>query len=229
MLVKVLMRSPVATVDPHASIDEVKAAMARDTVPEVPVVDGNGSFLGIVTARDVALASASTVPELAHWECRPVLHHVRVRDAMTEDRWAVPPDARVEDVAHDLAARWRDAAPILDDRRLVGLVTARQLLASLVRDLPVESFAGPRRIVVRVGYGDDEAAVLRVAADIVGDRHARVVVVRGDGVTTLLDAALREDADLIIAGAAVATALTRTAPCAVLAIPSSGGDGRADG
>ena len=177
MRVKVVMRSPVATVGPEATIDDAKAAMTRDAVPEVPVVDDDGALLGIVTARDVAAASVSTVSVLAQWECPVAARRVRVRDAMTDDRWAVPPEMTIADVARGLATRRRHAVPVLDDRRVVGLVTARRVLAILLQDLPAQA-QGPRHIVVRVGCDSEAPAVLGAAVDLVREHQAKLTVVQ---------------------------------------------------
>ena len=51
---------------------------------------------------------------------------------------------------------------------------------------------------------------------------ARLVVVRGGaGDAAVVDAARRDEADLIVADSTSASSLLTTAPCAVLAIPSA--------
>jgi len=54
--VRELMRSSIACVPPDTDVRTVAALMIRDAIDAVPVVDENGSALGIVTGSDLAVA-----------------------------------------------------------------------------------------------------------------------------------------------------------------------------
>jgi CBS domain-containing protein len=177
MLVKVVMRTPIVTVRPGATLDEARAVMARDGLREVPVADAGGLLLGVVTARDVAGAGASTVPVLAQWDWLATGSHVCAGEVMTRDTWAVAPDAPIDEVAACLAARRRETVPVVDDRRIVGQVTVRQLLAAFVRELAGAGTRGPRRIVARVGCGAGGGAVLAAAVELARRHRAHLTLV----------------------------------------------------
>src|ERR671924_209453 len=54
-LVREIMDSAPATVSPDASVEEVVRTLRNNELPGVPVVDGDGQCVGIVTEADLVL------------------------------------------------------------------------------------------------------------------------------------------------------------------------------
>ena len=66
---------------------------------------------------------------------------LRLRDIMTTDVVSVPPDATLREVAEVLAERQVSGAPVVDGGRVVGVITA----TDLVRFESPEAAPRPRR------------------------------------------------------------------------------------
>jgi len=109
--VRDLMTSAVVSVGPDEPIDQVQALMERKHIRHVPVVDGAGRVLGVVSHRDVIqrslLEDTGAVSEIMAWKadtieaddtlskaarimldqkygCLPVVEHGRLAGILTE-------------------------------------------------------------------------------------------------------------------------------------------------
>ncbi|MGY1841523.1 MULTISPECIES: CBS domain-containing protein [unclassified Modestobacter] len=163
-----LMTPDVVTVPPEASAKRAAEIMARHGYAALPVVDGEGAVIGIVAEADVL---RSRLPQ------DPRLHMVRepehaappplVRGVMTSPVVTVPATADVADVARLFVDRRLRSAPVVDGARLVGMLSRRDLLRTLVRS-------------------DDEVAtdVLRLVEAYTGEL-AGWSVTAADGVVTV--------------------------------------------
>jgi len=109
--VRDLMTSAVVSVGPDEPIDSVQSLMERKRIRHVPVVDGAGRVLGVVSQRDVLqralLEDSGAVSEIMSWKtatidadeplskaarvmlgqkygCLPVIEHGRLAGILTE-------------------------------------------------------------------------------------------------------------------------------------------------
>ncbi len=124
-----LMSRPAVT----ATADEMLAAVARrmrdHRVGSVIVVDGDRP-VGILTERDLLRATGSGAQP----------DRDRVDDWMTRDPDAVSPDRTAADAFASLAEHGYRHFPVVDDDRLVGVVSIRDLL-KLAQIQPAEAMA----------------------------------------------------------------------------------------
>jgi acetoin utilization protein AcuB len=144
MRIEPWMKHPVVTVKPRDSARHAREVMEKHRVNQLPVVV-DGHLVGIVTDRDLRDAFPS-VFELAEATGRhrrapgtdPAA--IPVEDVMTRDVLTLAPAAFIADAARLMRRQRVGAIPIVDGRRLVGIVTRSDLLDALVeltaRDLP---------------------------------------------------------------------------------------------
>lgn len=127
MTVMDLMRADVVTAPPTASVDELVERMRQELVGSV-VVTEDGSPVGIVTDRDVALAvvgDGETPDDLT-------------ADAlMTPDPATVAVDAAVPGVFDAMLDASIRRLPVVDGGELVGIVTLDDLVVFLAEELGV--------------------------------------------------------------------------------------------
>jgi CBS domain-containing protein len=118
------MSHPVTTVAPETPVRTAGALLASRGFTAVPVVDGERRLVGIVTEADLAVGRASAeVSRLVTWD-----EHYTVRDVMTPEPLTARPDDDIAAVvAEMLDARVR-SMPVLEDGRLVGIVSRRDVL-----------------------------------------------------------------------------------------------------
>lgn len=134
MDVKDLMSDHVISVSPEESVAVAARLMARHNVGALPVQDRDGSLCGILTDRDVVTRCVALE--------RP-MQQTSVARVMTARVASVPPTASVDQAAALLAKEQVRRLPVVQGRRLVGMVT----LGDLSRQAPAEETADVLREV----------------------------------------------------------------------------------
>jgi CBS domain-containing protein len=117
-----LMHSPVLTTTPETSVTEAAAGMVRARVGSAVVMQG--SFLaGILTERDVLRAAASAEDLLRS----------PVSAWMTPDPQSASPDTTAEDAAQLMLLHGFRHLPVVEGRRVLGVVSLRELFGVRIR------------------------------------------------------------------------------------------------
>lgn len=106
--------------------DLVKAAQAmkRHNVGAMPVVQDD-RLLGIVTDRDICVEAVAA-------GCDP--HQCKVRDFMTAEPVTICPPATLEEAAELMARYQVRRLPVVDQGRLVGIISLGDLAVNLTDD-----------------------------------------------------------------------------------------------
>src|SRR5579883_3353147 len=178
MRAREMMSTPVVTVRPETPLKAVAEAMAAHRVSGVPVVDGDGRLVGIVAESDF----------LAKMEDGPgrVPAPRTARDLMTTPVITAGPDATVRELARLMAAHDVNRIPIVEDGRVVGIVTRADILRTLARPDPAIT----------------EEVRWRLATDLWIDT-SRIDVTTRDGIVTIAGTVdTRTEAELVARWAA---------------------------
>jgi CBS domain-containing protein len=102
------------------TLAEAARKMWRQQTGSLLVVDGE-DLVGIVTERDILKAVAQGVE----------LHDTRIRQVMSKDIVTVSPGTSLREAAAIMADRWIRHLPVLDEGRLVGVISQRDLAGVL--------------------------------------------------------------------------------------------------
>jgi CBS domain-containing protein len=131
-----VMTREVVTVAPDTSVKSVAEILATRGFTAVPVVDDEHRLRGIVTEADVLRGRMLPDPRLRLRRERgdgsappPLL----VRGVMTAPVRTVEATADVADIARLFVEERLRSVPVVDRGRLVGIVSRRDLLRTLVR------------------------------------------------------------------------------------------------
>ena len=117
-----LMSTPVVDVDPQTSVADAAAAMVAAGVGSAVIMQD--SFLaGILTERDVLRAAASGED----------LRASPVADWMTPDPRSAGPDAAAEEAAQIMLLHGFRHLPVVEGKRVSGVVSLRDLFAARIR------------------------------------------------------------------------------------------------
>jgi IMP dehydrogenase len=128
------------TVRPDVRLAEAVALMQKNGISGVPVVDTDGRPVGILTARDIRFAKDLELP---------------VSALMTKDLVTVPPGVSTEDAKETLHKHRIEKLLVVENEKLVGLVTIKDLLQADVNPNAVKDDKGRLRVGAAIGPGRD--------------------------------------------------------------------------
>jgi IMP dehydrogenase len=180
------------TCGPDDTLADVNRMCGRYHISGVPVVDGAGVLLGIVTNRDMRFESDSSRP---------------VREVMTAMPLVTAPIGIGSDAAFALLAAHKiEKLPLVDEAgRLTGLITVKDFVKSGQYPLATKDADGRLVVGAAVGVGEDaykrartmvEAGVDLVVVDT-AHGHSRAVLE--------MVARLKRDTDVDVVGGNIAT------------------------
>jgi CBS domain-containing protein len=146
--IREIMDSSPVTVAPDASVEDVVATLREHGLPGLPVVDADGQLVGIVTEADMVLPDDRGDLHIPHYVnlfggtvFLESLHRFEDRlrkafaanaeDMMTPDPDTVGPDTSVREAARLIHETGHNRLPVVEDGRLVGVVTRLDVLGAL--------------------------------------------------------------------------------------------------
>jgi len=150
MLVRDIMRSPAVVISGDTLLQDAYRTMQERGIRHLPVLEA-GKLVGVITDRDLRLATSALA--LSPFPPGSRVSEVMIREPLTAD--ASDP---VEDAARTMRERKIGCLPILDDGRVIGIVTGLDLLDALIRMTGVDKPTG--RLEVRLPDHPGELARL---------------------------------------------------------------------
>lgn len=140
MLAKDIMRSPVVTVAPFATLKELATLLDEHQISGCPVVDGDGGVLGVVSRADLVRAGRESGP-------RELVYHRSEGEEPTSSRGfhlEDPDISRVERIMTPGAISFETDAPVERIARLMlqrrvhrVLITRRGKLCGIVTTMDI--------------------------------------------------------------------------------------------
>ena len=171
MLIRELMIPKPAVLTPDLSLPQALGLMKEKQVHRMPVVDGHGHLVGIISETDLHGAQPSPATLLSIWEIPSLLARITVAMLMVRDVATVTADTPVEVAARTMADRNIGCLPVMEGQALVGMVTQNDMFRSLMELL------GGRRKGVRIWATTSgqrgtiahlTAAIAEASGDLVG-------------------------------------------------------------
>ncbi|MFQ5847619.1 MAG: CBS domain-containing protein [Candidatus Methylomirabilales bacterium] len=141
MLARDVMTKEVVTATPEMTVEALTRLLLDKRVSAVPVVDVGGKVLGMVSEADLIrrlrkpgrkkwwLAFLAESKEMAGEFIRA--HGRHVEDVMNQPVVSVTEEAPVEEIARILEEEGIKRVPVVQEGRLVGIVTRRDLIRAL--------------------------------------------------------------------------------------------------
>ncbi len=213
------MTAPVVSVRPETPLKEVARLFLDRKISGVPVTDEAGKVLGIVSEADFLIKERG-IPERQVGARRPLawlfgderstreqakVHAATAGEAMTKPVLTVCAECALREAAALMVDHQVNRLPVVDDDRLVGIVTRADLVGAFIR--PDEELAtiisdevirdtmwvDPRRVSVEVSEG-----VVRLSGAVDRRSTAQILaklVAQVDGVVNVEAADLRWELD----------------------------------
>jgi acetoin utilization protein AcuB len=137
VMVKEWMTRPVTTIAPDVSVGRAAELMKAQRIRHLPVVEGDGRLIGIVTDRDLRQVFLDPMIHDRLADLAATLEALTVRDIMTWAVITVWPESGIRQAARLMCEQKVGALPVVEAGRIVGMLTERDLLRAveaLVRD-----------------------------------------------------------------------------------------------
>jgi acetoin utilization protein AcuB len=150
MLIRDIMRSPAIAISADTTLQDAYRTMREQSIRHLPVLEGE-KLVGVVTDRDLRLATSSLAAS-------PFSPDSRVSAVMSAAPLTADAFDPVEDAARTMRERKIGCLPVMDEGRLIGIVTGLDLLDALVRLTGVHKPSG--RLEVRLPDHPGELARL---------------------------------------------------------------------
>lgn len=158
MLVGKRMSKEPVTVSPQDTLATAKAKMRAGKFRQIPVVE-DGRLVGIITEGDIR-------------EHLGDLEQTRVKSCMTEGLLTVAPGTTLEEAAATLLNHKIGSLPVIEDRRLVGIITTSDILRAFL-DVMGASEPGTGRIDLllegeQFGLASASKAIVEEGGEVLG-------------------------------------------------------------
>lgn len=133
MIVAEWMTAPVMTLKLYDSLWRVHERLAKYDINQFPVVH-EGKLVGIVTDNDVRDAYPSGLMQLRSQDVEEFAEACTVGQMMTPAVVTISPQATIREAAQRLRRHHISALPVVDNDKLVGIITPSDLLAALLAE-----------------------------------------------------------------------------------------------
>jgi acetoin utilization protein AcuB len=130
--VRDLMTKTLVTVTPDTSVHEARTLMQQRKIRHLPVLD-HGQLVGIISDRLLRTVLPSPATSLSVWEVNYLLDRLTVGEVMTHFVMTVTPQTLASEAAGRMLGQKIGALPVVEDGRLVGMLTRSDILRAFLR------------------------------------------------------------------------------------------------
>jgi len=148
MKAKDIMTSEIISVTVEDTVEGVAKLLTQHKISGIPVLDGDGKLVGIVTEADllvrnkeIHIPSAFALLGGVIWLENPKKFEeelkkavaVKVKDIMTEKVYTVGEEATLEEIATLMADKKVNRVPVVREGKVIGIVSRGDIVKSLVK------------------------------------------------------------------------------------------------
>lgn len=138
-----IMVSPVVTVTPETSVQELAQLLIDRRISGVPVLDAQGTLVGIVSEGDLLRRTEAATERRSSWWLELLsgpeqlaseyvrAHSRRVGDIMRREVVTARPDKPVDEIATLMERYAIKRVPIVEDGRVVGIISRANLIQAV--------------------------------------------------------------------------------------------------
>jgi len=148
MYVGRVMNTYLVTVPPDTTVLKAKDIIENKQINHLLVVDENENLLGLVSDRDVKQSWASPATTLSVHELNYLLTQLTVEMIMIKKIITISSGTTIETAALIMQENRISALPVMEEEKLVGIITTTDVMEVLLRAIGVDE--GSTRFIVLV-------------------------------------------------------------------------------
>ena len=163
MYVGRIMHTDLVTVTPDTTLVQARDIIAEKQIKHLLVVDKNEELIGIISDRDLKQSWASPATALSAHELNYLLVKLTVEMIMIKKIITIPPGTTVERAAQIMQETRISALPVVDDKKLVGIITTTDVMEVLLVGIGFDRESARFSVIVgdRVGVVAEVTHILK--------------------------------------------------------------------
>ncbi|MDQ5870657.1 MAG: CBS domain-containing protein [Acidobacteriota bacterium] len=138
--VRDLMTPNPFTLQPRDTLAALYDLMDNHRVRHVPIVDGDGELVGLLTHTDLAMSALGSLSDLPLSQERDLLQRRKIREVMVTELETVEPETPLAEAASTLFENKIGCLPVVEGTRLVGILTESDFVRQFVEEQQQKSF-----------------------------------------------------------------------------------------
>jgi CBS domain-containing membrane protein len=123
-----LMTSPVYSLRETDTLQSARVLMDQKRIRHVPITSGSNIFRGLITNRDVLANTISHLADIDQATQNEIDAGIPLQEIMRTDVHTISPEDSVKDAANILYNHKYGCLPVVDNGKLVGIVTEADFL-----------------------------------------------------------------------------------------------------
>ena len=174
MLVRDCMTRHPVMIEPNMLLHEARQVMVENEIRHLPVVDDGKKLVGLITRSHFAM-SLDQMDSLDVWEISSKIIDLKVKNVMIKKRQVitVTPDETVERAARLLTQHNISCLPVIEESKVVGIITTIDLLRSYQEMLGMPSPG--IRVTVRMPARKQRYSELSRLMSVIGEHEWGVI------------------------------------------------------
>lgn len=144
-----IMQTNVITVQSDTEIKDIARTLFENNISGVPVVNSSGKLVGIISEGDLLHKETSPrVPDVVGFLGALIYYRgvkqyesdfkkliaLQASELMTSDVVTIQKDAKIEDAAYLMINRGVKRLPVVEDGKIIGIVTRMDIIKTLMED-----------------------------------------------------------------------------------------------
>lgn len=165
-----MVPSPIV-IGPNQSVSEAIELMSENKLHRLPVVDGAGKLVGLVTEGLIASNTPNNASTLSVFELNYLLNKLAIRDIMIKNVVTIDKEALLEEAATVLRKNDIGCLPVVDENnKLEGIITHNDIFTAFI-DLLGYNKNGMRYVI---NISEDRIGIMESIARIFKDNDVSI-------------------------------------------------------
>jgi CBS domain-containing protein len=128
MRIRELMQKNVKTVGLNVAVNEAVVTLTDSHISALPVVDGTGRMVGVISSTDILTSEAEAADAAAR---ESLFEETPVRDLMTARPLTIAPDADVREAAQEMLYADIHRLFVTEGDRVVGVISTTDIVRAV--------------------------------------------------------------------------------------------------